>query len=344
VPASPPVLTTRALNRALLARQLLLERSTLDIEAAVEQVGGLQTQYAPSGYVGLWTRLAGFDRADLTRALEERVVVQATLMRATIHIVSAREFWRYAAGVREARREWLLRVDKHVDTSAYDALAARARELLADGPHAAKDLGDLSGGYLARLGVWIDLVRVPPSGTWERRRADRLALAEKWIGPDDATRADGLTHIVRSYLRAFGPAAWRDISSWAGISIADAKAGGAGLDLVRYGDEGGGELVDLPGVRLPDPDTPAPVRFLPHWDANLLVHVRRTGLLPEAHRPRVFHVRNPFSVGTVLVDGRVVSGWSVRDGRVVLDPYEDLPARIAREVEQEREALEVFHA
>ena len=299
MPASPPVLTTRALNRALLARQLLLERSTLDIEAAVEQVGGLQTQYAPSGYVGLWTRLAGFERDDLTRALEGRAVVQATLMRTTIHIVSAREFWRYAAGVREARRVWLLRADKAVDTAAYDALAARARETLADGPRPAKDLGDLSGGYLARLGVWIDIVRVPPSGTWERRRADRLALAESWIGPDDATRADGLTHLVRAYLRGFGPAALRDICSWAGISVADAKAGAADLDLVRYRDEQGGELVDLPGAPLPDPATPAPVRFLPHWDANLLVHVRRTGLLPEAYRPRVFHVKNPFSVGTV---------------------------------------------
>jgi Winged helix DNA-binding domain len=342
--ATAPVLTARALNRALLARQLLLERSTLDIEAAVEQVGGLQTQYAPSGYVGLWTRLASFERADLTRGLEEHVVVQATLMRATIHIVSAREFWRYAAGVREARREWLLRADKDVDTAAYDALAARAREILADGPHPAKDLGDLSGGYLARLGVWIDLVRVPPSGTWERRRADRLALAESWIGSDDASRAEGLAHVVRAYLRAFGPASWRDICSWAGISLADAKAGAEGIDLVRYRDEAGGELIDLPGAPLPDPETPVPVRFLPHWDANLLVHVRRTGLLPEAYRPRVFSVKNPFSVGTVLVDGRVVAGWSVREGRVVLDPYEDLPARIAREVEQEREALEAFHA
>ena len=94
------VLSTRALNRALLARQLLLERSTLSIPDAVEQVGGLQTQYAPSGYVGLWTRLAGFERADLTRALEDRAVIQATLMRATIHIVSRREYWRYALGVR----------------------------------------------------------------------------------------------------------------------------------------------------------------------------------------------------------------------------------------------------
>ena len=338
------ILTQRALDRALLARQLLLERSPISIEEAVEQVGGLQTQYAPSGYVGLWTRLAGFERSELTKALEERVVVQATLMRATIHIVSAREFWRYSAGVRAARREWLLRIDRKVDAAAYDDLAARARQILADGPHPAKDLGDLSGGYLARLGVWIDLVRVPPSGTWERRRADRLALAESWIGMDDATTEEGLAHVVRAYLRAFGPADPRDVASWAGISPADAKAGAARLELQRFRDEAGRELIDLPGAPLPDPDEPAPVRFLPHWDANLLVHVRRTGLLPEAYRPRVFSTKNPFSVGTYLVDGRVAGGWSVRDGRVILDPYEELPAPIAREVEREREALEAFHA
>jgi hypothetical protein len=342
--ATAPVLSQRALNRALLARQLLLERSPLDIEAAVEQVGGLQTQYAPSGYVGLWTRLARFERGDFTTALEERVVVQGTLMRATIHIVAAREFWRYAAGIREARREWVARIDKSVDPVGWEAAVTRARDALADGPQNASVLGDLRGGFLARLGVFVDLVRVPPSGTWERRRADRIALAESWVGPDDATRQEGLTHLVRAYLRGFGPGAWRDIASWAGISVTDAKAGGSGLELVRYRDEQGGELVDLPDGMLPDPETPAPVRFLPHWDANLLVHARRTGLLPEAHRPRVFHVKNPFSVGTILVDGRVVAGWSVRDGRVVIDPYEELSGPSARAVEREREALEAFHA
>ena len=118
-----------------------------------------------------------------------------------------------------------------------------------------------------------------------------------------------------------------DIASWAGISVGEARAGGADLELVRYRDEQGRELLDLPGAPLPDPDTPAPVRFLPHWDANLLVHARRTGLLPEEHRPRVFSDRNPFSVGTYLVDGRVVGAWSLREGRVELEPFEAVSAR-----------------
>lgn len=337
------VLEQRRLNRALLARQLLLERAELPIPDALERIGGLQTQYAPSGYVGLWTRLAGFRRGDLTRALEAREAVQATLMRTTIHIVSRTDFWAYAEGVREARRAWFERVDR-MDRATMEAAATRVREALGEGPRDAKELGDLGSGFLGRLAVWVDLVRVPPSGTWERRRADRIALADAWLGPSDSSLEAGRAQLVRGYLRAFGPAPWRDIASWAGVSVTEVKAGAAGLELVRYRDEQGRELLDLPGAPLPDADVPAPVRFLPHWDANLLVHARRTGLLPEVHRPRVFSSRNPFSVGTYLVDGRVVGAWSLRDGRIALDPFEEVSTRDQRAIEEEREALESFHA
>jgi winged helix DNA-binding protein len=342
-----PILTARALNRALLARQLLLERSTLSIPDAVDQIGGLQTQYAPSGYVGLWTRLAGFERSSLTRALEDRTVIQATLMRVTIHVVSRREYWLYALGVRQARREQWRRTAGRLTGAGEEemqAAADRIRAALADGPRSVKELGDLATGFVGTLGLWVDLVRVPPAGTWERRRADRLALAEDWVGPSAATEADGLAHLVRAYLRAFGPGAWRDIASWTGISITTAREAARSLDLRSFRGEDGGQLVDLPDAPLPDPDTPAPVRFLPHWDANLLVHARRTGLLPEPYRPLVFSTRNPFSVGTYLVDGVVAGAWSLKDGRVVLDPFEKLTARDERAVEREREALEAFHA
>jgi hypothetical protein len=337
-------LSPRALNRALLARQLLIDRAALSIPEAIEQVGCLQTQYAPSGYVGLWSRLRDFPREALTAALEDRSVIQATLMRVTIHMVSRRDFWRYALGVRQARRVWALRVPG--TTAGEGALieaATRLSEALAAGPRSVKELGEIGAGFVGNLGLWVDLVRVPPSGTWERRRADRLALAEDWVGPPDATEAEGLTHLVRSYLRAFGPATWRDIASWAGITATDAKRGGEGLTLTKFRDEDGRPLVDLPGAPLPDPGTPAPVRFLPHWDANLLVHARRTGLLPEAFRPRVFSTRNPFSVGTYLVDGVVAGAWSLKDGRIVLDAFRDLATAEERAVEREREALETFH-
>ncbi len=341
------MLSRRELNRALLARQSLLERSSLSIPEVVEQVGGLQTQYAPSGYVGLWSRSAGFRREDLTRALEDRWVIQATLMRVTIHVVSRREYWSYALGVREARRTLWLRATGRSTTSGEAELveaAARMRDALADGPRTVKELGGIASGFLGTLGLWVDLVRVPPAGTWEHRRADRLGLAEAWVGPVDSTEAEGRVHLVRAYLRAFGPAPWRDIASWSGITATAAKEAGASMTLRRFRDEDGRELVDVPEGPLPDPDTPAPVRFLPHWDANLLVHARRTGVLPEAYRSRVFSSKNPFSVGTYLVDGAVAGAWSLRDGRIVIDPFERPSARDRRAVEDERVALEAFHA
>ena len=338
-------LSRRDLNRALLARQLLLERSDRSIPEALEQVGGLQTQYAPSGYVGLWTRLHDFPRGALTTALEERSVIQATLMRVTIHLVSRREFWSYAAGVRQARRQLALRAPgSQAAEGAMVRAAARLREALAGGPRTVKELGELGAGFVGSLGLWVDLVRVPPSGTWDGRRADHLGLAEDWIGPCDVTESAGREHLVRAYLRGFGPAAWRDIASWSGVSVADIRTAAKGLTLARYRDEDGHELVDLPDAPLPDAAIDAPVRFLPHWDANLLVHARRSGILPEAYRPRVFSIRNPFSVGAYLVDGVVAGAWSVKDGRVELDPFEDLTARDRRAVEREREALEAFHA
>jgi hypothetical protein len=331
------VLTERALNRALLARQLLLERARLPIPRALERIGGIQNQYAPSGYVGLWTRLEGFERDSLTRALERRTVVQGTLMRVTIHLVSARDYWPLALGVRRARREWFLRTNQ-VDERRMTSAARRLRAALSDGPKTVKELGELVSGFLGNAGLWVDVVRVPPSGTWERRRADVLALADDWLGPSEATDEEGLDHLLRSYLRGFGPAPLGDIASWAGVPVTFFKPSVERLDLRRFRDEAGTELLDLPRAPLPDPDTPAPVRFLPHWDACLLVHARRTGLLPEPYRARMFHTKNPFSVGAVLVDGRVAGAWSFRDGRVVVDAYERLP----REVEAERRRLEAF--
>ena len=340
----PRTLSERERNRALLARQLLLERSDLPIDRAVEQVGGLQTQYAPSGYVGLWTRLAGFKRDDLTRALEDHRVIQATLIRTTIHIVSRREYWLYAEGIRRSRQDWAARVQALPADRKLASLGDRLRDALRDGPKTVKELDDLAKGFIGTLGLWVDLVRVPPSGTWERRRADRLGLAEDWIGPSDATERDGLEHLVRAYLRAFGPAPWKDISSWAGVNVADLKRGAERLELVPYRMAPRVELVDLPDAPLPHADTPAPVRFLPHWDANLLVHARRTGILPEEFRKLVFSTRNPFSVGVYLVDGRGAGSWSIAGGRVELDEWRKLGAKERREVEQERAALEAFHA
>jgi Winged helix DNA-binding domain len=338
------VLTARELNRALLARQLLLERARLSIPRAIERVGGLQTQYAPSGYVGLWSRLAGFERDALTRALERRTVVQATLMRVTIHMVSAREYWLFAMGLRRARREWWLKQHKgRVTDRDMQRDADRLRAALADGPRSVRELGDLAKGFVGHVGLWVDLVRAPPSGTWERRRADVLALAEDWVGPCEMTEDEGLDHLIRSYLRGFGPARPSDIASWANVPLTMLKPALQRLELRRFRDQAGQELVDLPRVPLPAADTPAPVRFLPHWDANLLVHARRAQILPEEHRPRVFTTKNPFSVGTFLVDGTVAGAWHVEKNRIVVEPYQRLTRPVRKEVDEEAERLSAFH-
>ena len=337
------ILSQRVLNRTLLRRQLLLERAAITLPDAVEQVGALQTQYAPSGYVGLWTRVAEFHRDDLTRALEDRSVIQATLMRTTIHVTSRRDFWKLAMGTQRSQREWAERTQALPPERKLRTTADALRAALADGPKTVKELGDVAKGFVGSLGYWVPLVRVPPSGTWERRRADRLALAEDWVGPIDATEDEGLEHLVRTYLRAFGPAPWKDIAQWAGVAVVDLRRGAANLTLVRYRDEKRGELVDLAELEVIDEGATAPVRFLPHWDANLLVHARRTQLLPEAFRPKVFSIKNPFSVGVYLVDGQAAGAWSVRGGRIVLDEFVALRPGDRKAVEREREALEAFH-
>jgi hypothetical protein len=346
----PKVLSARQLNRALLARQLLLERSKLPLVKALEQVAGLQTQYAPSAYIGLWTRLDGFKREMLTKGLEQRRAVQATLMRVTIHIVSKRDFFLFAAGVRTARRQWWLRVQKKaIEGVDLDAVATRVRKFLADGPRRATELQEMlkAEGYppvaAGSAGMWVDLVRVPPSGTWERRRADVYGLADQWVGPSRVTEEDGIRHLVRRYLGSFGPASINDIASWAGLAPTTVRPVVQRLKLRRFRDERGAELVDLPGAPLPDPDTPAPVRFLPTWDANLLVHARRTQILPERYRSLIFSTKNPQSIGTFLVDGAVAGGWTYEMGRVRLWPFARLPRAVRKELDDEAHRLAAFH-
>ena len=341
-------LTQRELNRALLARQLLLERGTPALPRALERIGGIQAQYAPSMYVGLWSRLAGLERADLTRALEARAVVQATLMRVTIHLVSPEDFWPFALATRDARRSLWLRTRPEPATSAAMAGAARTvRSRLAGGGELSrKELEELVGkSRAAGVGLWVDLVRAPPSGTWERRRADRFALAEEWIGPaPDLSPAAAGAHLVRRYLSAFGPASRKDVAIFTGLAPRPLDRVLAGMELVRMRSEQGEELLDVPGGLLPDPETPAPPRFLPTWDATLLVHARRTGVLPEVYRPRIFGTKTPASFPTFLVDGAVAGTWRHEDGEVRLEPFAPLSPADAEALGEEAARLAAFHA
>jgi hypothetical protein len=342
------VLTERELNRALLSRQLLLERATVQVPEALELMGCLQAQYAPSMYVGLWSRVEGFRRPDLTRALENRSVVQGTLMRVTIHLVSRADYWPLALAVREARRLLWLRATRH-SVSAEDLAesAAVVREAVRERPLRRPELDQLVGRDRAiGVGLWEDFVRVPPSGTWERRRADLYAAAGDWLGPPPAPLdvESATEHLVRRYLTGFGPATAADVADWGGLRTADVLALLERLDLRRFADEAGRTLYDLPDGPLPGPDTPAPVRFLPTWDACLLVHARRKGVIGEEHRPLVFNTKTPHSVCTFLVDGTVAGTWRYEKGEVRLAPFEPLAPAVRAEVEEEADRLAAFHA
>lgn len=352
---SEPVLTTGQLNRALLARQLLLERVPSDLPSALEQVAGLQAQHR-SAYVGLWARLSDFERNDLTVALEGRSVVQATLMRQTMQVVSQRDFVMMAAGVRRARREWWLRVSKSrgLDESSYLTLADKLTTVLKDGPKTRLELLDEidNAGYpryaFEGLPLWLDMVRVPPGGTWDQPHADLFGLANDWIDPttpriEEVDVSAGLDLLAQRYFRAFGPAPLIDVASWAGVPASTLEPSIDHLDLRRFRDCNGALLYDLPYGPIPDPDTQAPVRFLPAWDAVHLVHAKRAAVVSDGHRDAALNSTDPSGVGTFLVEGVVAGLWRFADGEVHAEPFEALPSAVAEEVEAEASRLTAFH-
>jgi hypothetical protein len=339
-------LTQRQLNRAVLARQGLLEPFGDPLPKVLERVGGIQAQYAPSMYVGLWSRMRGLERSVLTQALGERTVVQGTLLRSTIHLVSREDYWPFAVATRDQLRQWFLRVSKGDPSAAdLDDAAHRVRSALADGPLRQTEI-DALVGRSARAGIntVLDLVRIPPSGTWERRKADLHADAESWIGPPDIPASDARVLLVRRYLGGFGPATTAEIGNWAGLPVRTVAVALRQVDHVTHEADDGATLVDLPHAPLPDAGTPAPIRFLPTWDAALLVHARRARILPEEHRPKVFNSRNPHSVPTFLVDGAVAGSWRYVDGRIDLTEFDPLPRGVRRQVERAARDLTAFHA
>jgi hypothetical protein len=345
------VLTTDELNRAVLARQLLLQRSALPPERAVEQVGGLQTQYSPSGYIGLWSRVAGFRREMLTGALTSGTVVQGWAMRCTIHMLSAPDYWPLIAAVRAPRRVWWVRAHggSGIDMGK---VADAVRGYLADGPLKQAEIQRLlaADGFprevWSGVQLWLELVRVPPAGTWGTPRAHVYGLAERTVPLPESLPSveEGEELLVRRYLEGFGPASAKDVSSFCGWTVTGARKVLERLEPRRFRDESGGELFDLPGAPLPPGDAPAPVRFLGQWEAVLLVHARRTQILPEEYRPLVFGKTMPQSVPTFLVDGRVAGTWRYVEGSVRCEPFHVLPRAVLDELHDEGERLTEFYA
>jgi hypothetical protein len=330
---------------------MLLERSPLPLTDVVGRMGGIQNQYAPAGYIGLWSRMRAFERPMLTEALEERRLIQGTMMRGTIHLVSAADYWPMMAGIARVNREWFSKVQaREIGDTDLDTVSDAVERELADGPLRFAELRArlTASGLPARAASWagfcVPMVRLPPSGTWDRRRADLYGLAERWLSPVEVSEEDGIEYLVRRYLGAFGPAALKDVAGWMGFSLGQMRHVSDGMDLRPFRDEAGRPLVDVPDATLPDPDTPAPPRFIAVWDAMLLVHARRTGILPEAFRPSVFNTRIPQSVNTFLLDGQVAGSWRFEGGEIQLSPFRPPTPGERAALEEEAHRLASFHA
>jgi hypothetical protein len=317
------VLTPRALNRALLERQGLLARTARPALDMVEHLAGLQAQVPENPYVALWSRLEGFDPAELSALVAERRAVRAQLMRATIHLVSARDcraFHPLTGGVlaQVFKNAWLARLDG----APVDDVLAAGLELLAERPRTRAELGaalaprwpDADPLALAHAVTFhAPLVQVPPRGLWRATGQATWALAEDEVG-GALDPHPSLDAMVLRYLAAFGPASVADVRTWSGVSGLREVVERLRPRLRSFRDERGGELLDDEDGALPDPETPAPPRFLPEYDNVGLSHDDRSrlfaGLGPGAPLPR-----GGRAIGTLLVDGFYRANWQVAEGR-----------------------------
>ena len=347
-------LTLRELNRATLARQLLLRRHRVSAAKAIERTAGLQAQWPPSPYLGLWSRVDNFRPDDLVRAIQRRQVVKATLMRTTLHLVTARDYLAYAGIYRASR---IRALQRQLEALGEDADFADDGERLAafaaEKPLSRPELLALLGRPKLRIEdrmpwlVWYGLsaqaglVSGPESSVWRSHTAGgKFVPARTWLGADGASGDAARAHLVRRYLAAFGPASRADVAKWTGMARSGVDRGFAGLRLRRFRDELGRDLVDLPRAPLPPPETPAPARLLPRFDNLVLSHDDRRRVLADEHRAAV--IEGGEVRATFLVDGFVAGTWSLVDGRVHLDPFAPLSRSTRREVEDEAARLEAF--
>ena len=332
-------LTLRELNRATLARQLLLERRKLGLAAALERVAGLQAQWAPAPYVGLWTRVVGFRRGQLERALLGLRVVRAVLMRGTIHLVSRADYHRFGAAV--GAPPWLRPEAGELAESLHDAIRAFGSE-----PRTRAEVSEflerehglqqpLADAIWYGLRTRARLTHAPESGFWRAPGLTRyVALDDE---PVDAAAAR--VELVRRYLGAFGPATRADVAEWSGLRVRDIEQPLELLEpLARFRDERGRELLDLPRAPRPAADAAAPVRFMPRFDNLVLSHKDRTRVLAEEHRGGV--IDGGWVKSTFLVDGFVAGVWEVEGGRVQVDPFVSLTRTQRAEVADEARRLE----
>ena len=339
---SERVLSLRELNRATLARQLLLERHALGVPAAIERVCALQAQWSTAPYVALWSRVCDFRHAALTRALERRAVVRSTLMRGTIHLLSRRDYLALAPLWRARRREELERRGEDVAE-----MEAAARAALADGDRTYTDLNrELGEAFSRRFGPLVPLAHRPPAGTWRHHGRTPLAEAERWLGSPLGDEGAAAPLLVQRYLAGFGPASRADLLRFSGLRVKDVAPALDALEprLRRFRDEEGRELLDLSRLPLPAGGSPAPPRFLGRWDNAILGYERRARILPDELADRKIGLAGD---QVFLADGFVAGIWTVERASAAatlrLEAFAPLPRATRREVEAEAAALLAWH-
>jgi hypothetical protein len=307
----------------------------------IERLVGMQAQWPPAPYVGIWTRTTSFRRERLERELASAAVVKATVMRQTLHLVTRRDYALLRAAMSETNFP--------AESAVAKKLAPSVRALAASGPLTTADaLAHLERehrltGIQARRAWQAARVRAHvlhhhETALWRASPGGRFLAIEE---PDAHEPLVARAEILRRYLAAFGPATRRDIVSWSMMHVPEIQRSLDTLELRRFRDEQGRELLDVPRAPLPDAETPAPVRFLPKWDNVLLAFADRTRVLPERYRKTVIRMNGDVAQ-TFLVDGLVAGTWRVENGRVVADPFAPLPRAARRELGEEAERLEEF--
>jgi hypothetical protein len=348
-------LTLRALNRATLARQMLLAREDVSPLRAIERLVALQAQQARPPFVGLWTRVAGFRREDLARLIARRQVVRGPLLRGTLHFATARDFvklrpalqpalTRAADAILKTRMKGIDLPRAMKDVSGWLREKPRTFDQIRDLLQPRYPKGDIRAiAYAVR--THLPLVQVPSDDApWSYTAASDFALAAAWVGEDIAEHA-GPDELVLRYLAAFGPANARDIQTWSGLPDTGAALERLRPKLVVLAGEKGRELYDLPKAPRPPEDTPAPVRFLPEFDNLVLSHADRTRFVADAHRKRVYLPALQVAA-TVLVDGFVAAAWKIERAKgaatLVVEPFAPLAKAARGEIEREAEELVRF--
>lgn len=346
------VLGPRALNRATLARQMLLAREKVKPAAAIQRLLCLQAQIARPPFVALWSRLDGFMRSSLIAPIDKRQLVRATMMRATIHLMASADYLAFRPVIQPVLSGGAERIFKDaIATYDIDKIVAAARacfeksalnftqlreQLLQQFPK----LNERGMGYLVRM--HLPLVLVPqPGAVWAYASQADFAIAESWLG--DAVKTDSAAHaLALRYLAAFGPASVQDFQSWTGLGGMKSVFDDLRPKLRTFRDERGRELFDLPNAPRPSPDEEAPVRFLPEFDHVILGYAERTRIIADAHRPAL-QTKNLIVPAIFLVDGFIAGLWSVETkkgvARLIVKPLIPLTKPIRAALTDEGGAL-----